>query len=313
MTQTPHEPAEGPTTTGSVAPNRPLDPDLDAAGADRLGPDGVDPAPQEGKVGFGRQVVAAIKEIAIVVGLALVLSLLIKTFLFQAFWIPSGSMENTLVKDDRVIVTKLIPGPFDLQRGDIVVFEDPGPADHKWLSGVPSTTSTVGGPLHGLLVFVGLLPEESENHLIKRVIGLPGDHVQADGTEGPVKVNGVAIDETPYIKPGNYPSQGKAFDIVVPKDCVWVMGDHRAESSDSRFHDDGTGRTGCVPMDKIVGRALVIVWPLDHVTWLGKPDTTFAKVPAPNSTPAPAATSGTSGNSGNSPAPPFGTATKRAS
>src|SRR5664280_662354 len=152
MTQSPREP---------VGANRPLDSEIDSdpddRGARSSGPEGEQSA--EGKVGAGRQFIGGVKELGIVVGLALLLSFLIKTFLLQAFWIPSGSMENTLVKDDRVIVTKLIPHPFDLQRGDIVVFEDPGPADNKWLKGLPATTaSTVGGPLHGVLVFVGLLP-----------------------------------------------------------------------------------------------------------------------------------------------------------
>ena len=182
-----------------------------------------------------------------------------------------------------VIVSKLTPGPFDLRRGDVVVFEDPG-TPQPWLEGLESGASTVGGPFHEILVFVGLLPEGSENHLIKRVIGLPGDRVQSDGGTGPIRVNGVPVTE-PYVKPGDAPSE-KKFDITVPAGHVWVMGDHRSDSSDSRYHDDGTGATGSVPIDKLVGRALFIVWPIDHVTWLGVPERTFAQVPAPASTPA---------------------------
>lgn len=230
--------------------------------------------------GFGASLLAGVREVVIVVVLALALSFVVKTWLFQAFYIPSGSMENTLVPDDRVIVSKLTPGPFELRRGDVIVFEDPG-VPQPWLHNTDYTDQSVGGPFHDLLVFVGLLPEDAENHLIKRVIGLPGDHVQDDG-KGAIKVNGVSIDES-YIKPGDSPSD-EPFDIVVPPDSVWVMGDHRSDSSDSRFHDDGTGRTGSVPMSKIVGRALFIVWPLDRVTWLGVPARTFAKVPTPSST-----------------------------
>jgi signal peptidase I len=200
-------------------------------------------------------------------------------------------MENTLVKDDRVIVSKLTPGPFDLKRGDVVVFEDPG-VPSPWLGGLGETHSTVGGPFHDALVFVGLLPEDSENHLIKRVIGLPGDHIQADGDTGKIKVNGVEITE-PYVKPGDFPSEGKKFDITVPAGRIWVMGDHRSDSSDSRWHDDGTGATGSVPMDKVVGRALFVVWPIDHVTWLGVPERTFSQVPTattPSTTPTPKST-----------------------
>jgi signal peptidase I len=233
--------------------------------------------------GFGATVLAGIKELVIVIVLAMALSFVVKTWLFQAFYIPSGSMENTLVRDDRVIVSKLTPGPFDLRRGDVVVFEDPG-TPQPWLEGLESGASTVGGPFHEILVFVGLLPEDSENHLIKRVIGLPGDRVQSDGGTGPIRVNGVPVTE-PYVKPGDAPSE-KKFDITVPAGHVWVMGDHRSDSSDSRYHDDGTGATGSVPIDKLVGRALFIVWPIDHVTWLGVPERTFAQVPAPASTPA---------------------------
>ncbi len=232
--------------------------------------------------GFVGTVLAGLKELLIVVVLAMALSFVVKTWLFQAFYIPSGSMENTLVKDDRVIVSKLTPGPFDLKRGDVVVFEDPGtPA--PWLGSLGEQRSDVGGPFHDALVFVGLLPEDAENHLIKRVIGLPGDRVQADGDTGKLKVNGVEITE-PYIKPGDFPSEGKKFDITVPARRIWVMGDHRSDSSDSRWHDDGTGAQGSVPMDKIVGRALFVVWPIDHVTWLGVPERTFASVPAPKGT-----------------------------
>lgn len=237
--------------------------------------DGDDERPRS----FGASLLAGIRELVIVLVLAMALSFVVKTWLFQAFYIPSGSMENTLVRDDRVIVSKLTPGPFDLRRGDVVVFEDPG-TPTPWLSGLNDVPSTVGGPFHDALVFVGLLPEDAENHLIKRVIGLPGDRVQSDGTTGNLKVNGIEITE-PYIKTGDAPSEGKAFNIVVPQGRVWVMGDHRSDSSDSRFHDDGTGADGSVPIDKIVGRALFIVWPIDHVTWLGVPERTFAQVPEP--------------------------------
>src|SRR3954467_14454524 len=113
--------------------------------------------------GVGATIFAGIKELVIVVVLAMALSFVVKTWLFQAFYIPSGSMENTLVKDDRVIVSKLTPGPFDLKRGDVVVFEDPGAGTPAaWLAGVDSSSSDVGGPFHDALVFVGLLPEDAE-------------------------------------------------------------------------------------------------------------------------------------------------------
>ncbi len=217
-----------------------------------------------------------LRETVLVVGIALVLSLVIKTFLVQAFYIPSGSMENTLLKGDKVIVSKLTPGPFDLKRGDIVVFKDPG----GWLDPTVQTQRTrLGGAIHDGLTFIGLLPNDADDHLIKRVVGLPGDHVVCCNTQGQLTVNGAALSE-PYIYPGNAPSD-KDFDITVPQGRIWVMGDHREISRDSRFNDpSGNGKDGSVPISLVVGRAVVIVWPLSRASWLGVPNSTFAKVPA---------------------------------
>lgn len=137
--------------------------------------------------GFGARLGAAVKEIVVVLAMALTLSFIVKTFLVQAFFIPSESMQDTLLVGDRVVVSKLTPGPFDIKRGDIVVFEDPG----DWLSPTPETSR--GPVLDGVrdaLMFVGLLPDTSEGHLIKRVIGLPGDHVQCCDAEGRLLING---------------------------------------------------------------------------------------------------------------------------
>jgi signal peptidase I len=222
---------------------------------------------------------AAVKELAIVVGMALILSFVVKTWLLQAFYIPSGSMENTLRIDDRVIVSKLTPGPIELRRGDIVVFADPG----DWLE--PVVQAPHGSVVTGLrdaMMFVGLLPDNSENHLIKRVIGLPGDHVKCCDEGGRLTVNGVPVKE-PYLMPGDAASESQ-FDITVPRGRVWVMGDHRSDSSDSRFHDapGDNGTQGSVDERLIVGRAVAIVWPLDHLDWLSTPTETFAKVPNPS-------------------------------
>jgi signal peptidase I len=131
-------------------------------------------------------------------------------------------------------------------------------------------------------MFVGLLPDNSENHLIKRVIGLPGDHVKCCDEGGRITINGVPVKE-PYLMKGNAASESP-FDITVPRGRVWVMGDHRSDSSDSRFHDapENNGTQGSVDERLIVGRAVAIVWPLDHLTWLSTPTQTFAKVPNPS-------------------------------
>jgi len=220
--------------------------------------------------------VLLLRESAIVVGLALLLSLIVKTWLMQAFYIPSESMENTLLKGDRVIVSKLTPSPIDLKRGDVIVFEDP---DHWLPAPMPIQRSQLTSKLDSALVFVGLLPSDEGNHLIKRVIGLPGDHVVCCDKQEQLTVNGVALTE-PYLFPGDAPSQER-FNITVPAGKVWVMGDHRSDSADSRPHDENSGgKKGSVPESLIVGRAVTIVWPVKHWAWLSNPSDTFAQVPA---------------------------------
>lgn len=234
---------------------------------------------------LGENVWGGVKEILIIAVMAMALSFVVKTWLLQAFYIPSGSMQDTLVKDDRVIVSKLTPRPVDLQRGDVVVFQDPG----NWLSPPPPVVAQNGirGAAHQALQFIGLLPDDSEGHLIKRVIGLPGDHVVCCGKDGKLSINGVEVTEN-YIKAGDTPSGGRPpFDITVPPGRVWVMGDHRSDSSDSRFHDDGTGATGSVPIADVTGRAVTVVWPIEHVTWLSVPERVYAAVPAAGSPPLP--------------------------
>lgn len=226
---------------------------------------------------MGRWVGAAVKEVALVLVMAMVLSFVVKTWLLQAFYIPSGSMENTLLVGDRVVVSKLTPSPVDLERGDVVVFEDPG----DWLGdGVPVAERTgVAGTVHDVLVFVGLLPSESEDHLIKRVVGLPGDRVACCDAQGRLTVNGVPVDE-PYVHTGDVPSS-MTFDITVPADRVWVMGDHRSDSEDSRFHDPaGDGTDGSVPIDRVTGRAVAVVWPFTRFAWLSDYPAAFARVPS---------------------------------
>lgn len=214
-----------------------------------------------------------LREAAIIVVSALVLSMLIKTFLVQAFFIPSGSMEETLAVGDRVLVTKLAPGPLSVHRGDVVVFKDPG----GWLEADPTTSATGWrGAVSDALTFVGLLPQDSGEHLIKRVIGLPGDAVECCDADGLVSVNGAAISE-PYLAPGSIPSE-REFSVVVPEDSLWVMGDNRQNSQDSRYKQGDPGG-GSIPMSNVVGVAFVTVWPFDRWGTLRNPGATFAEVP----------------------------------
>ncbi|GAA4108560.1 hypothetical protein GCM10022415_01250 [Knoellia locipacati] len=254
---------------------------------DGLGAEGQASASGDGSgPGRGRSAAgaagAAIREFVVVVAMALALSFVVKTWLIQAFYIPSGSMEDTLIVNDRVVVNKLVPDVVDLQRGDIIVFQDPG----EWLAAVPTVShGPVRDGLERVLTFVGLLPDTSDNHLIKRVIGLPGDHIVCCDAQGRLTVNGVPLTE-PYIKPGDVASS-ITFDITVPAGKVWVMGDHRSDSEDSRFHDPaGTGAEGSVPIEDITGRAVAKVWPFDRAGWLSRPESTFVKVPAPDAAPS---------------------------
>lgn len=234
------------------------------------GSSGETPAPRRGGGLWG-----AVRETVVVLASALVLSLLIKTFLAQAFYIPSASMHDTLIEGDRVLVSKLTPGPFELERGDIVVFKDPG----GWLVVPPAMPQgALSEAVTSALTFIGLLPQDAGEHLIKRVIGLPGDEVACCDAQGRLTVNGVAIDE-PYLHPGSVPSEVE-FTAVVPADHLWVMGDNRQNSQDSRAHLGDPGG-GFVPMDDVVGTGVVVLWPIDRITLLRDPTATFAGVPDP--------------------------------
>ena len=225
--------------------------------------------------GFLHAMWAFVRELVIIVVFALVISFVVKTWLLQSFYIPSGSMRNTLVEDDRVVVSKLTPSPFEIERGDVVVFEDPG----GWLP--PNHTVPETSGLSRVLTWVGVLPEDEGNHLIKRVIGLPGDTVECCTADGRIMVNGTPVDE-PYLFPGAPPSS-RVFDITVPDDGLWVMGDNRDHSSDSRFHDGpaNTGDEGSIPISGVVGRAFAVIWPLSRASWLNDGSDAFVDVPAP--------------------------------
>ena len=215
------------------------------------------------------------REIGVIVVAALVISFLIKTFVVQPFVIPSPSMENTLIEDDRVLASRFVPRFLDVHRGDVVVFKDPG----GWLSATPrEEPSGVVKVGETFLTFIGIRPVDADEHLIKRTIGLPGDHVTCCDAQGRVSVNGVPIDET-YIKPGSVPSE-IPFDVVVPEGYLFVLGDNRQNSGDSRYNTDKPGN-GFVPIDNVVGTAVAKVWPLDRASLMRNPGSVFEDVPEP--------------------------------
>ncbi len=216
-----------------------------------------------------------LRDIAVIFVIAVIISVGIKTFLIRSFYIPSGSMENTLQISDRIIVNQLVPGVVPLQRGDVVVFQDPG----GWLPGQATVAvNPVTGAIDWVLTAVGLSASDSNDHLIKRVIGLPGDTVMCCNAVGQMEVNGVPLDE-PYLKlpDGVDKVSFTDFSVTVPEGAIWVMGDNRYNSQDSRYQT-GTPSKGFVPIDNIVGRAFVVTWPAEHWGWLDDYPSTFRGV-----------------------------------
>nr|WP_257033040.1 MULTISPECIES: signal peptidase I [unclassified Streptomyces] len=215
-----------------------------------------------------------VREIPMIILVALLVALVMKTFLIQVFVIPSGSMEQTIRVGDRVLVDKLTPWfGSEPQRGDVVVFKDPG----GWLEHdrKPSGDGAALGAGKRVLTFVGLLPSDDEQDLIKRVIGVGGDTVECCDAQGRLSVNGHPVDE-PYLAPDNPPSR-QPFKVKVPEGRLWVMGDHRDVSADSRFHMGNPGQ-GTIPLSGVVGRAFVIAWPLDRFRQLDVP-TSLSSLP----------------------------------
>ena len=212
-----------------------------------------------------RGVAIFLRDLLIIFVVALLISFLIKTFLVRSFYIPSGSMESTLLVNDRIIVNQLEPDLIPVSRGDVVVFRDPG----GWLPPqAPIEQNPIVAALDWTMSVVGLSAPDSNDHLIKRIIGLPGDHVVCCNTLGQMSVNDVPLIEPYVLLPVGQTSVSKdAFDVVVPENSLWVMGDNRYDSLDSRYHPTTPGK-GFVPLDNVVGRALVISWPLNRWSWL---------------------------------------------
>ena len=217
-------------------------------------------------------------DITVWVVAAIVLSTLLRLFVFQMFLVPSQSMENTLKENDRIAALK-IP---HFQRGDIVVFSDPG----NWLG----TPVQQAGPVHRFFELIGLLAPTDKQYLVKRAIALPGDRVTCCTADGRITVNGVALDESLYLKEPDRAASGVQFDITVPAGRIFVMGDNRYDSADSRYHlcettDAGLGVNAFVPIGNIVGPVRAVIMPLGRTGHRALPTSVFKDVPAPGPAP----------------------------
>lgn len=214
--------------------------------------------PRREPTGFARW----LGETAIIIVSALVLSALVRAFLVQAFYVPSASMEDTLAVSDRIIASKITTTMGGVGRGEVVVFKDPG----DWLPAPPPPASGWRGVLQSALTFIGVLPSDSGKDLVKRVIAVEGDRIACCDEDGRILLNDAPLVEDYIIGP----TDQVLFDVVVPPDGVFVMGDNRGNSRDSRFHLDVDD--GAVPVADVVGRVVLVVWPLNRVATVPIPD-----------------------------------------
>jgi len=234
------------------------------AGDERSGQDDAGRGAKGG--GGGRRRRGFWRELPVLIVVALVLALVIKAFAIQAFYIPSASMENTLEIGDRVLINKIVYHLRPIHRGDIVVFDGTGSWDFE---NAPPSSNIFSKAIDELEGIVGVSHDSSI--YIKRVIGLPGDHVVCCNAMHQITVNGVPLSESSYLYPGNAPST-QPFNIRVQAGRLWVMGDHRAVSYDSRGHMGDPGG-GTIPESGVLGRAFVIIWPPSRAGFLNIPAT----------------------------------------
>ncbi|GAA4764280.1 hypothetical protein GCM10023351_03770 [Microbacterium gilvum] len=269
-----------PIGTGCLRPYENLGRRRIADGADAKDPMTSDTPTAEQPATRRRGLLVFLRDVAVIVVVALVVSFLIKTFLVRSFYIPSGSMEDTLQIQDRILVDELTPLWTGYERGDIVVFQDPG----GWLRTQPQEApqSPFMETVDGVLTLVGLSAGDSDDHLVKRIIGLPGDHVVCCNAIGQITINGAPVDELGYLKlpEGDTAASNEPFDVVVPEDSLWVMGDNRDNSMDSRFNTDQPG-DGFVPIDNVVGRVFLLTWPFDRFGLVDERHDVFRGIPDP--------------------------------
>ncbi|MGW8483936.1 signal peptidase I [Microbacterium sp. NPDC055903] len=221
-----------------------------------------------------------LRDILVIVLIAALVSFLVKTFVVRSFYIPSGSMERTLLVNDRILVDELTPRWTGYERGDVVVFQDPG----GWL---PAAVQEPAQPpliaaVDAVLTFIGLSASDSQDHLVKRIIGLPGDHVVCCNELGQVTINGAPIDESSYLNlpEGSTLASEQPFDVTVPEGMLWLLGDNRNRSQDARAHQDLPGG-GFVPLENVVGKAFVTTWPLNRLGAIDGHHDVFNGVPEP--------------------------------
>lgn len=211
----------------------------------------------------------AARDLVLVILGAVLISALLKAFVVSAYFIPSASMENTLMIGDQVVVSQLTPSLFPLARGNVVVFRDSA----NWLRRSPAVAPGPPTPASILTTIgslIGVIPTGGDDHLIKRIIGMPGDHIVCCTAAGMTTIDGHTLIE-PYVRAPT-PAERAAnpapeFDVVVPPGALWVMGDNRFDSADSRYHQNDSGR-GFVPITDVVGRAMIVSWPVPRWSFL---------------------------------------------
>lgn len=212
------------------------------------------------------------RETAIVLAIALLASIVIRLVLAQPMYVPDAAMSNTLQPGDRVLVAKGLSAVTGRSRGDVVAFADPG----GW-SQVEVPSAGIGDRM---LAFLGLAPATSGDALVMRVIAVGGDRIECCNADGRIVLNGVPLAES-YLPPG-MPTDQVTFEVTVPQDAVFVMGDDRVNARDSRYHLDTD--SGAVPTSRLLGRAVLVLWPLGHLQALTTP-AEFSDVPEPTASP----------------------------